>query len=56
MTVRAAAPDSPVLSGGVVGRLIAWRLAGAGHREALYERGNAAGSGSAAWVAAAMLA
>jgi glycine oxidase len=45
-----------VLGGGLCGRLVAWRLAGQGHRVALYERGDAAGSQSAAWVAAAMLA
>jgi glycine oxidase len=49
-------PDFAVLGGGLCGRLVAWRLAGAGHRVALYERGDASGSGSAAWVAAAMLA
>ncbi|WP_116138070.1 FAD-dependent oxidoreductase [Trinickia diaoshuihuensis] len=51
-----ALPDFAVLGGGLCGRLVAWRLAGAGHRVALYERGDAAGSSSAAWVAAAMLA
>ncbi|KAF1018158.1 MAG: FAD-dependent oxidoreductase [Burkholderia sp.] len=49
-------PDIAVLGGGLVGRLIAWRLVGLGMRVALYERGDAAGSGTAAWVAAAMLA
>ncbi|WP_186250694.1 FAD-dependent oxidoreductase [Burkholderia gladioli] len=49
-------PDIAVLGGGLVGRLIAWRLAGLGMRVALYERGDAAGTGAAAWVAAAMLA
>ncbi|HEX7685707.1 MAG TPA: FAD-dependent oxidoreductase [Trinickia sp.] len=49
-------PDFAVLGGGLCGRLVAWRLAGEGHRVALYERGDAAGSASAAWVAAAMLA
>ncbi|KAF1056253.1 MAG: tRNA 5-methylaminomethyl-2-thiouridine biosynthesis bifunctional protein MnmC [Burkholderia gladioli] len=48
--------DVAVLGGGLVGRLIAWRLAGAGLRVSLYERGDAAGSGAVAWVAAAMLA
>lgn len=52
----AARPDFAVLGGGLCGRLVAWRLAGAGHRVALYERGDAAGTASAAWVAAAMLA
>jgi glycine oxidase len=49
-------PDVAVLGGGLCGRLVAWRLAGEGLRVALYERGDAAGSGAAAWVAAAMLA
>ncbi|GLU34428.1 FAD-dependent oxidoreductase [Trinickia caryophylli] len=49
-------PDFAVLGGGLVGRLVAWQLAGEGHRVALYERGDARGAGSAAWVAAAMLA
>jgi glycine oxidase len=48
--------DFAVLGGGLAGRLLAWRLAGMGHRVALYERGPADGSESAAWVAAAMLA
>ncbi|HEV3105769.1 MAG TPA: FAD-dependent oxidoreductase [Trinickia sp.] len=54
--VIANEPDVAVLGGGLCGRLVAWRLAGAGHRVALYERGDAAGSSAAAWVAAAMLA
>ncbi|HZZ13832.1 MAG TPA: FAD-dependent oxidoreductase [Paraburkholderia sp.] len=49
-------PDFAILGGGLCGRLVAWRLAGEGHRVALYERGDAAGSQAAAWVAAAMLA
>jgi glycine oxidase len=53
---RGAVPDFAVIGGGLCGRLVAWRLAGAGHRVALYERGDAAGTQSAAWVAAAMLA
>ncbi|WP_205962895.1 FAD-dependent oxidoreductase [Pararobbsia silviterrae] len=48
--------DFAVIGGGLIGRLIAWRLAGAGARVALYERGDAQGRESAAWVAAAMLA
>ena len=48
-------PDFAVLGGGLAGRLLAWTLAKA-HRVALYERGDASGSSSAAWVAAAMLA
>jgi glycine oxidase len=53
---RLAQPDFAVLGGGLCGRLVAWRLAGEGHRVALYERGDVAGTQSAAWVAAAMLA
>jgi glycine oxidase len=56
MNARAQQPDFAVIGGGLCGRLVAWRLAGAGHRVALYERGDAAGTGAAAWVAAAMLA
>jgi glycine oxidase len=54
--VSAARPDFAVLGGGLCGRLVAWLLAGDGYRVALYERGDAAGTGAAAWVAAAMLA
>ncbi|CAG4907817.1 FAD-dependent oxidoreductase [Paraburkholderia gardini] len=56
MNARAQQPDFAVIGGGLCGRLVAWRLAGAGHRVALYERGDAAGTRAAAWVAAAMLA
>lgn len=49
-------PDVAVLGGGLSGRLIAWRLARAGHRVALYEQGESSGRSAAAWVAAAMLA
>ncbi|TXG27194.1 FAD-dependent oxidoreductase, partial [Burkholderia territorii] len=38
MNLHACRPDFAVLGGGLVGRLIAWRLAGDGHRVALYER------------------
>ncbi len=48
--------DFAVVGGGLIGRLIAWRLAGAGARVSLYERGDAQGRSAAAWVAAAMLA
>jgi len=54
--VAATIPDYAVLGGGLLGRLLAWTLAGEGARVALYERGDAAGSSIAAWVAAAMLA
>ncbi|MBB2932106.1 FAD-dependent oxidoreductase [Paraburkholderia silvatlantica] len=52
----ASVPDFAVLGGGLSGRLVAWRLAGEGHRVALYERGGPEGGEAAAWVAAAMLA
>ncbi|MEX3935634.1 FAD-dependent oxidoreductase [Paraburkholderia phymatum] len=55
MTISAQ-PDFAVIGGGLCGRLVAWQLAGDGHRVALYERGDASGSQAAAWVAAAMLA
>jgi glycine oxidase len=48
--------DFSVVGGGLIGRLIAWRLAGEGACVALYEQGDAAGRSAAAWVAAAMLA
>ncbi|HMC47725.1 MAG TPA: FAD-dependent oxidoreductase, partial [Caballeronia sp.] len=39
--------DFAVVGGGLCGRLVAWLLAGAGHRVALYDRGDAAGTQSA---------
>jgi glycine oxidase len=45
-----------VLGAGLMGRLLACELAGAGHRVSLYAAGSANGDQSAAWVAAAMLA
>ncbi|NIF40736.1 FAD-dependent oxidoreductase, partial [Burkholderia sp. Tr-862] len=54
MNVHVSRPDFAVLGGGLVGRLIAWRLAGDGHRVALYERGGPDGEQSAAWIAAAV--
>lgn len=45
-----------VLGGGLVGRLMALQLARHHYSVALYERGDAEGSASAAYVAAAMLA
>ncbi|KWO86419.1 cytochrome C biogenesis protein CcdA [Burkholderia ubonensis] len=56
MSTPTSRPDFAVLGGGLVGRLIAWRLAGNGHCVALYERGGPDGEQSAAWIAAAMLA
>ncbi|KAG0276746.1 hypothetical protein BGZ96_003164, partial [Linnemannia gamsii] len=52
----AASPEIAIIGGGLVGRLIGWQLARSGRRVALYERGDAAGSQAAAWVAAGMLA
>jgi glycine oxidase len=54
--LSSSSADFAVVGGGLAGRLIAWRLAGAGARVALYEQGDAAGRSAAAWVAAAMLA
>ncbi|CAL1241336.1 FAD-dependent oxidoreductase [Candidatus Methylocalor cossyra] len=48
--------DFAVLGAGLMGRLVAGELAQAGHRVHLYERGGPDGQGSAAHVAAAMLA
>ncbi|WP_226806164.1 FAD-dependent oxidoreductase [Candidatus Vallotia cooleyia] len=56
MLHTASIPDVAVLGGGLFGRLIAWRLARAGRRIALYEKGEPSGRSAAAWVAAAMLA
>ncbi|CAG9176011.1 FAD-dependent oxidoreductase [Cupriavidus pampae] len=48
--------DVAILGGGLAGRLSAWLLVRAGARVALVERGSPDGTGSAAYVAAAMLA
>ncbi|TXD91517.1 FAD-dependent oxidoreductase, partial [Ralstonia pseudosolanacearum] len=51
--------DVTILGGGLAGRLCAWQLAQTGvppARIAVVERGARDGSGSAAYVAAAMLA
>ncbi len=48
--------DIAVVGGGLIGRLLAWRLAQTGRSVALYEAGDRDGQGSAAYVAAAMLA
>ena len=49
-------PHSVVLGAGLMGRLLAWRLARAGHRVDIHEAGQADAHGAAARVAAAMLA
>ena len=49
-------PHSVVLGAGLMGRLLAWRLAEAGHRVEVHEAGQADAQGAAARVAAAMLA
>ena len=49
-------PSSIVLGAGLMGRLLAWQLACAGHRVTVYEAGDADAQGSPARIAAAMLA
>ena len=53
-----AASDVAIAGAGLAGRLLAWRLARDGVKVTLYERADAAqaNSGTAAWVAASMLA
>ncbi|MBP6862595.1 MAG: FAD-dependent oxidoreductase [Neisseriaceae bacterium] len=56
--LNAAAPhhtDVAIIGGGLVGRLLAWRLAQTQLSVSLYEAGTAVGEGAAAYVAAAML-
>ncbi|WP_231990552.1 FAD-dependent oxidoreductase [Neisseria zoodegmatis] len=48
--------QAAVLGGGLLGRLTAWRLAESGVRTVLYDAASPQGEGSAAYVAAAMLA
>ena len=48
--------QAAVLGGGLLGRLTAWRLAESGIRTVLYDAASPQGEGSAAYVAAAMLA
>lgn len=45
-----------VIGAGIMGRLLAWQLARAGHRVTVYEAGGADAQGSPARIAAAMLA
>ena len=49
-------PDVAVIGGGLLGRCLAWRASKAGARVALYEAAGSQGAGSAAWVAAGMIA
>src|SRR4030095_11117069 len=48
--------DGAILGAGLAGRLAAWQLVRSGARVALVERAGPDGAGSAAYVAAAMLA
>ncbi|MDP3701799.1 MAG: glycine oxidase ThiO [Hylemonella sp.] len=49
-------PSSVVLGAGLMGRLLAWQLARAGHRVTVYEAGKSDAQSSPARIAAAMLA
>jgi glycine oxidase len=49
-------PDVAVVGGGLLGRCLAWRASRAGAQVALYEAAGSEGVGSAAWVAAGMIA
>jgi glycine oxidase len=49
-------PSSVVLGAGLMGRLLAWQLARAGHAVTVFEAGTADAQGSPARIAAAMLA
>jgi glycine oxidase len=48
--------DIAVVGGGLLGRTLAWRVARAGARVALYDAAGSQGEGSAAWAAAGMIA
>jgi glycine oxidase len=56
MTSSALRPSSVVLGAGLMGRLLAWQLARAGHAVTIFEAGGADAQGSPARIAAAMLA
>jgi glycine oxidase len=56
MTTSNSRPSSVVLGAGLMGRLLAWQLARAGHAVTVYEAGSADAQGSPARIAAAMLA
>ena len=49
-------PSSVILGAGLMGRLLAWQLARAGHAVTVHEAGDADAQGSPARIAAAMLA
>jgi glycine oxidase len=49
-------PDLAIVGGGLLGRCLAWRASKAGARVALYDAASSRGEGSAAWVAAGMIA
>ena len=49
-------PDLAIVGGGLLGRCLAWRASKAGARVALYDAAGSWGEGSAAWVAAGMIA
>jgi glycine oxidase len=49
-------PDIAVVGGGLLGRCLAWRASRAGAQVALYDAAGCRGEGSAAWVAAGMVA
>ena len=49
-------PDIAIVGGGLLGRCLAWRASRAGAEVALYDAAGSRGDGSAAWVAAGMIA
>jgi glycine oxidase len=49
-------PDIAVVGGGLLGRCLAWRASKTGARVVLYDAASSRGEGSAAWVAAGMIA
>ena len=49
-------PDVAVVGGGILGRCLSWRASRAGAQVALYDAAGSRGEGSAAWVAAGMIA
>src|SRR5260370_17277786 len=49
-------PDINVVGGGLLGRCLAWRASKTGARVVLYDAASRRGEGSAAWVAAGMIA